>query len=119
MNPDLQFLVKNGVSRRSFLRTLGAAGAAAAALPAMAYGQAQQQQQVASNANVPPPRRRGFGSDMGERRVVPPDAVVISSNENPLGPAKVALDAIFATAAMGGRYHREEESNTIKVFTDA
>ena len=118
MNPDLQFLIKNGVSRRSFLRTLGVAGAAAAALPAMAYGHAQQQQ-LASNTTVPASRRRGFGSDMGEMRVVPPDAVIISSNENPLGPAQVALDAICATAAMGGRYHREEEMNTVKVFTDS
>jgi len=51
--------------------------------------------------------------------VLPPDAVIISSNENPLGPAQVALDAICTTAALGGRYHREEEMNTVKVFTDS
>jgi len=118
MNPDLQFLIKNGVSRRSFLRTLGAAGAAAAALPAIGYGQAQQQL-ASSNTTAPAAGRRGLGSDMGEMRVLPPDAIIISSNENPLGPAQVALDAICATAATGGRYHREEESNTVKVFTDS
>jgi histidinol-phosphate aminotransferase len=118
MNPDMQFLIKTGVSRRSFLRTLGAAGAAAAALPAMAYGQAQQQQ-VASNTTAPATGRRGLGSDMGEMRVLPPDAIIISSNENPLGPSKVALDAIFATAVNGGRYHQEESSQTVKVFTEA
>ena len=38
MNSDLQNCIQNGVSRRSFLRTLGAAGAAAATL--LALGQA-------------------------------------------------------------------------------
>ena len=89
MNSDLQNCFKNGVSRRSFLRTLGAASAAAAALPAMAYGQPQQQA-----------GRRGGGgmSDMGERVPLSPDTVIISSNENPLGPAQSALTALCATA---------------------
>jgi histidinol-phosphate aminotransferase len=111
MNSDLQ-LFKNGVSRRSFLRTLGAAGAAAAALPSMAYGQ-----QVASNT-APPAARRGM-SDMGEFRQLPPDAVIISSNENPLGPHKDALDAICATASLGGRYHQEVSGLAVKTFTEA
>ncbi len=34
--------------------------------------------------------------------VRPADAVIISSNENPLGPAKAALEAIAATSALGG-----------------
>jgi len=115
MNSDLQNCIQNGVSRRSFLRTLGAAGAAAAALPAAAaYGQAAQQ----SAANTPAAARRSFGNDMGDMRQLPPDAVIISSNENPLGPDKVALDAICATAAIGGRYHQEESMKTVQVFTD-
>ena len=106
MNSDFNCSL-NGVSRRSFLRTLGAASAAAAALPAMAYGQPQQQA-----------GRRGGGgmSDMGERTPLPPDTVIISSNENPLGPAQSALTALCATAPMGGRYHQEESMNTVKAF---
>src|ERR1700710_1924556 len=66
---------RNGVSRRSFMRILGAASAAASSFPALA---------VAQQA------RRGGGQggdDMGERVIRPSDAVIISSNENPLGPA--------------------------------
>jgi len=98
----------NGVSRRSFLRTLGAASAAAATLPAMAYAQ----QQAGG-------RRAGGGmSDMGERVPLGPDVVIISSNENPLGPAQSALTALCSTAAMGGRYHQEETSKTVAVIND-
>ena len=109
MNSELQNCIQNGVSRRSFLRTLGAASAAAAALPAMAYGQAQQAG-----------GRRGGGgmSDMGERMPLPADTVIISSNENPLGPAASALTALCATASLGGRYHQEETSQTISVIND-
>ena len=76
METNLQGYI-NGVSRRSFLRTLGAASAAAAALPsALAYGQ-----QVAAAAPGPTPTtRRGYGNDMGEMRQLPPDTVIISSN---------------------------------------
>ena len=110
MNSDLKNCYINGVSRRSFLRTLGAASAAAAALPAMAYGQPQQ----AAG------RRQGGGgmSDMGERVPLGPDVVIISSNENPLGPAQSALTALCATAPMGGRYHQEESQKTISAFND-
>ena len=112
MNSDLQNCMQNGVSRRSFLRTLGAASAAAAALPAMAYSQAQQAGQAA--------RRQGGGgmSDMGERVPLGPDVVIISSNENPLGPAQSALTALCATAPMGGRYHQEESMKTIAAFNE-
>ncbi len=112
MNSDLQNCRLNGVSRRSFLRTLGAASAAAAALPAMAYGQAQQAVQAA--------RRQGGGgmSDMGERVPLGPDVVIISSNENPLGPAQSALTALCATAPLGGRYHQEESQKTIAAFNE-
>lgn len=112
MNSDLQNCMQNGVSRRSFLRTLGAASAAAAALPAMAYGQTQQAGQAA--------RRQGGGgmSDMGERTPLGADVVIISSNENPLGPSQAALTALCATAPLGGRYHQEESQKTIAAFNE-
>jgi len=57
-------------------------------------------------------------SDMGEMRQLPPDTVVISSNENPLGPAQSALTAICSTAALGGRYHGEETMKTVMAFNE-
>ncbi len=38
--------------------------------------------------------------------VLPPDAVIINANENPLGPSKAALEAITRIAPLGGRYDR-------------
>jgi len=92
------------VSRRNFVRLFGAGVAAAATTPGFA-------QQMASSSNsVPaavPPRRRGMGgADMGEWRQLSPDTVIISSNENPLGPAKVALDEMVIAGPLGGRYDK-------------
>lgn len=38
------------------------------------------------------------------KRVPPPDAVLINLNENPMGPAPEALEAIYASSKNGGRY---------------
>jgi histidinol-phosphate aminotransferase len=104
----------DGASRRAFLRSLSAAGVAVASLPVSAFAATQQ---AAPAAQQGPGARRGFGgSDMGERRQLASDAVIISSNENPLGPAQSALTAICDTAKLGGRYHQEETSKTIEVF---
>jgi len=46
----------------------------------------------------------------GGRMAMPPDAVRISSNENPLGPCKEGLEAIYKVAPMGGRYSPNNES---------
>jgi histidinol-phosphate aminotransferase len=104
-------ITTHGVSRRSFMRILGAASAAATSLPAFA---AIQQ---AGAPATGPGRRRGM-SDMGDMRQLPPDAVIISSNENPLGPAQSTLTAICSTASMGGRYHGEETMKTVMVFNE-
>jgi histidinol-phosphate aminotransferase len=101
-----------GVSRRSFMRILGAASAAATTFPAFAGIQ-----QPGAPAAGQPGRRRGM-SDMGEMRQLPPDTVIISSNENPLGPAQSSLTAICNTASMGGRYHGEETMKTVNVFNE-
>jgi histidinol-phosphate aminotransferase len=55
---------------------------------------------------------------MGERTPLAPDVVIISSNENPLGPAQSALTALCATAPMGGRYHQEESMKTVAAFNE-
>src|ERR1700734_831309 len=70
----------NGVSRRNFMRILGAASAAATSFPAFAVAQQQRRGQG------------GGGDDMGERMARPADAVIISSNENPLGMSNSALE---------------------------
>jgi histidinol-phosphate/aromatic aminotransferase/cobyric acid decarboxylase-like protein len=44
------------------------------------------------------------------RRPNDPDAVRITSNENPLGPCKEGLEAIYKVAPLGGRYSPTGES---------
>ena len=97
-----------GVSRRSFMRILGAASAAATTLPAFAGIQ-----QPATQAPSASGRRDGMrGMQLS------PDTVIISSNENPLGPAQCALTAICSTATLGGRYHFDEYVKTVAVFNE-
>ena len=46
----------------------------------------------------------------------PPDAVMINSNENPLGPSKEALEAVHAIASQGGRYLYAEGDKVQKLL---
>ena len=101
--------MNQGVSRRSFMRILGAVSAAAGAFPAFAA--MQQAGTQASSSSMGQRRMRGM-------QALPPDAVIISANENPLGPAQSALTALCSTASMGGRYHYDEYMKTIGVFNE-
>lgn len=104
------------VSRRGFMRLFGAASATAAALPVIGqsqYASAQMAQPSAAGQS----RRRGAGSDFGDTRVRDANAVIISSNENPLGPAACALEAIQQYSSAGGRYHQEAKSEAVKAFS--
>jgi len=104
MNSD----ITQGVSRRSFMRILGAASAAATSFPAFAAIQ-----QPAPQPAAPSDRRTGMrGMQLS------PDTVIISSNENPLGPAQSALTAICSTASEGGRYHFDQYVKTVAVFNE-
>lgn len=103
--------VSTSVSRRSFMRILGAASATATSFPALAAIQ-QPAAALAQGSGA-----RGFGA-MGMARNLSADTVIISSNENPLGPAQSALSAISETAPLGGRYHQEETMKTVAVFND-
>ncbi len=101
------------VSRRNFMRLMGAGAAAAATLPSLAQTSAAPQQRLASSDT---PRRGGMGGPM---RQLPPDAVIISANENPLGPAQSALAAVVATGPSGGRYDKFGVANaTVKTLSD-
>jgi histidinol-phosphate aminotransferase len=77
------------VTRRSFLRTLGA-GSAALALP------------------LPVVAARGLEAAVGEGRrpgrVPPPAGIRLDSNENPYGPAPEALQALHETLGESCRY---------------
>ncbi len=100
--------INTGVSRRSFMRILGAASAAATTFPAFAAVQSAPAAKSGHRA----------ASDMDDMRPLPADTVIISSNENPLGPAQSALTAICSTAALGGRYHFDETMKTLAVFNE-
>ena len=49
----------------------------------------------------------------GNRREMPPDAVRINENENPLGPCSDALEAIYQVARFGGRYSPHNETGEL------
>jgi len=101
---------KSGLSRRSFLCSLGAASVAAASLPALAAVQ---------GANAPRQGRGIANADMSSLgRPMSDDLIAISMNENPLGPAQSALDAICKTASVGNRYHGEIISSAVSTAID-
>src|SRR5687768_11940660 len=81
-----QELLDRGFTRRSFGR-ISSLLAAGAALPF--YNEAA----LAQLSMIGP---------------LPPDAVKINANENPLGPCKEAAEAIHSVVAKGGRYMYEE-----------
>lgn len=49
---------------------------------------------------------------------VPPDAVLINANENPLGPCPEALEAMFAVLRNGGRYMFEKGFELARTVAD-
>jgi histidinol-phosphate aminotransferase len=51
-------------------------------------------------------------------RGMPPDAVKINANENPLGPCKEAADAIYSIVPKGGRYLYEETFEFTKTMAE-
>lgn len=87
-------LVQRGFSRRSFGR-IGALLGAGAALPF--YNEAALAQLSAIGR-------------------IPPDAVKINANENPMGPCPEALEAIYTAARKGGRYQYEETADFAKTM---
>lgn len=89
-------LVKRGFSRRSLGR-IGALLGAGAALPF--YNEAALAQLSAIGR-------------------IPPDAVKINANENPMGPCPEALEAIYSVAKRGGRYQYEETADFAKTMAD-
>ena len=85
-------LLQRGFTRRHLGR-ISSLLMAGAALPF--YNEYTMAQDAETQAN----RRAG-----GMRRPMDPDAVVITSNENPMGPCKEGLEAIYKVAPLGWRY---------------
>jgi histidinol-phosphate aminotransferase len=83
----------SAMARRAFLR---AAAFAAAAGP------------IVSEATLA--QAKLASQSMG---VLPPDAVIINANENPLGPCKAACEAITKILPLGGRYDRMGELDAL------
>lgn len=89
-------IVKRGFSRRGLAR-FGALMGAGAALPF--YNEPALAQL----------------SNLGR---LPPDAVKINANENPLGPCAEAAEAIHSVVSKGGRYMYEETFDFAKTLAD-
>ncbi len=87
-------LLARGLSRRDFQRIAGLL-AAGAALPFI---------------NEP------VLAQLSQTGPIPPDAVKINANENPLGPCPEALDAVQSIAPKGGRYMYEETGRFTQVI---
>src|SRR6266571_181612 len=94
---DKRELLQRGFSRRSFGRFATLLGAGAAALPFY------NEPALAQLSNIGP---------------LPPDAVKINANENPLGPCPEAAEAIQKVVMKGGRYLYEETFAFAKVMAD-
>lgn len=101
---------KSGLSRRSFLRGVGAASVAAASLPSLASVRGAASPPVGPGvAGINPPNLGMSAAD---------DMVTISMNENPLGPSQASLEAICRTASIGNRYHGEIVQATVSTALD-
>src|SRR3989441_9479930 len=91
-----EFETRTNGSRRMFLQL------SAAATAAMAFRIATEPSLAAA-----------------ERKPVPPGAVVIDANENPLGPCDAARKAIADITPQGGRYSSWLTEDLVKAFTEA
>jgi histidinol-phosphate aminotransferase len=85
------------------------AGTAAATVPVLAGS-------PAALALTVPKRKEDL--DALVARYNDPNAVIISSNENPLGPSAQALAAIATASTRGGRYHHETKAAVIETFSE-
>ena len=94
-------LLARGYSRRQVSNLMLGAAAAVPLFSELAQAAQQADQLVAR------PARRGGG--MG-RQAFDPEAVVISSNENPMGPTKEGIEAMAKVGPLGWRYAPQGEN---------
>ena len=112
-------LTDRGYSRRQIARV--AMGAAAAVPFFSEFAQAQQSEDEANGVVRGGGRGGGRGGSGGGRGgggfgggggrgAYDPERVVISSNENPMGPSKEGLEALMKVAPLGWRYNPQGEN---------
>src|SRR5580698_1052039 len=109
MTPAItESLLERGFSRRHLGRISSVMAAGIAGLPIFSeFAQAQQAENRLNN-------QAG-----GARNMMDPDAVRITSNENPLGPCKEGLEALMKVAPMGGRYSPTgENADFVKMIAE-
>jgi histidinol-phosphate/aromatic aminotransferase/cobyric acid decarboxylase-like protein len=96
LTPKLtESLLERGYSRRQISRIAMGASAAIPFFHEFAMAQQAEQQTAAGG------RRGGGGRGRGP---YDPEVVRITSNENPMGPCKEGLEALYKVAPMGWRY---------------
>ena len=88
----------SSVSRRLFMRIAGAAAIASPMLTEAHFAWAQVGRRTPLN--------------------VPPDAVLINANENPMGPCPAACEAIAKAGMAGGRYDFARTAELTRVFSE-
>ena len=94
--------INPSVSRRSFMQIVGSA---AAAVPLLA-----ESGNVLATTHDPYLPRNYRPRDA--------NAVILSSNENPLGPSAGALAAMAVAMRQGGRYHNESKGMVLEAFSE-
>jgi histidinol-phosphate aminotransferase len=99
------------LDRRHFLRFASAAAAAAPIITEAHLAFAAEQKTLTAAEET----ARVHGR---VREVPPPDAVLIGSNENPLGPCKAALEHIAAISPRAGRYLFDQQAALTKLFAE-
>jgi histidinol-phosphate/aromatic aminotransferase/cobyric acid decarboxylase-like protein len=94
------------VSRRGFLRIVGAGGGQPVSGALLAARGLEAHFAEAWAPDVPQTGRSGGQGGRANRPQLPPgvEEIRINSNENPLGPGKTALDAITGKYPEAGRY---------------
>ncbi len=99
------------VSRRSFMRM---ASVAAASMPILTEAHfALAAQQTAPKAGSMAAAAQTGATTRRARTAMPPGAVLINANENPLGPCRAACEAIASIAPKGGRYDIDGETDKL------
>src|SRR6266436_9831796 len=89
----------NRVTRRNFVRIASAASAVALA-------------RITTEADL------AFAQRVRPLTDVPPDAILINANENPLGPCAQACSAMADLGVKGGRYEFGLTQELVKAFAE-
>jgi len=74
---------------------------------------------LSAGATLPFYNEAALAQDMKTLSSIPPDAVKINANENPLGPCPAALEAILQIAPKAGRYLFDQTAAFVEAMTPA